>query len=122
MVIIIRNWHGYLSSISEGGWLHFTLRLYLPTMGKQLGRLDSLTFVWQPISEKEKFEFKPVKVHSKIDFGSHPSHSGGIGQILFSFSLQWIRKTDRSMFMAGSGSKSFFKWTIIGLNSEFSFS
>ena len=54
-----------------------------------LDRLDSLTFVWQPILEKKNFEFKPVKLRLKIDFVSHPDHAEGLGrQIYWTISLK----------------------------------
>ena len=38
----------------------------LPAMGKKLGRVNSLTLLWQPVSKKENSEFKPVKLRMKI--------------------------------------------------------
>ena len=42
------------------------LTILLSTMGKYLGRMGSLTLVWQLIYEKEYSEFKPVKLHLKL--------------------------------------------------------
>ena len=38
----------------------------------------SLSFVKQPVL-KEKFEFKPVVIHFKNDFISHPVGGKGVG-------------------------------------------
>ena len=35
-------------------------QLPLQLLGKLEGKLGSLTFVWQPIEERENFDFKPV--------------------------------------------------------------
>ena len=43
-----------------------------------MGRLGSFTLVWQLVKEKEMSEFKPVKLHKKIDHMSHPTHMEGL--------------------------------------------
>ena len=35
--------------------------------------MGSIFLVWQPVKEKENPEFKPVKVHLKIDLVSQPA-------------------------------------------------
>ena len=54
-----------------------------PIMGKCLGRLDSSTLEWQPVLEKENFEFKtsctPLK--KKIDLKSHSACGEGVGYL-----------------------------------------
>ena len=43
------------------------------SMDKLLNKMGSLTFAWQPFQEKENSEFKPFKVHLKIDFVFYPA-------------------------------------------------
>ena len=44
-----------------------------------MGRLDSLTKVWQPVSKKENSEFKPVK----LDLISYPAQAEGFGKYMY---------------------------------------
>ena len=50
-----------------------------PSMGRYWGKLNSLTLSWQPVEEKESCQFKPVKLHLKINIVSHPAHAEGLG-------------------------------------------
>ena len=47
-------------------------------MGKQLGKLGSLTLLGQPVKEKENSEFKLVVFCLKTDLVSHPACGGGV--------------------------------------------
>ena len=55
-----------------------SLLLYLTTLGKLLGRLDSLALARQPVLEKENSEFKPAVLHLKIDLELYPTHGNGV--------------------------------------------
>ena len=48
-------------------------------MGKLLDRLGSSVLLWQPVYEKENFEFESIKLCLKIDFMLHPACGLGVG-------------------------------------------
>ena len=73
--IVLENELDDRSSVLGRGSSHFTQCFYPKEMyttvlslalGKQQGRLSSLILVWQPVSEKENYEFKPAKLHFKL--------------------------------------------------------
>ena len=45
-----------------------------------MGRLGSSALVKQLVSEREKSEFKPVKLCLKIDLVSYPARAEGLGK------------------------------------------
>ena len=60
----------------------WTRAIVLPAICKSLDKLGSLTKVWQLVSEKENFEFKPVKLRIKTDLVSHPDRAEGLGEYI----------------------------------------
>ena len=51
-----------------------------PAMGKLEDRLGSSALERQLVYEKENSEFKPAKLHLKIDFVSYPAWAEGLGK------------------------------------------
>ena len=47
-----------------------------------MGRLGSLTLIWQLVLEKENSKFKPVKLCLKINIVSHPACVKGLGKYI----------------------------------------
>ena len=62
-----------------------------PAMGKYLGKLGCLTLIWQPVKEKENSEFKPIKLHLKIDLVSRPANAEGLinKYIVYVYQVCW---------------------------------
>ena len=52
-----------------------------PAMSKLCGRLGYLIVVGQPVYEKKNFEFKPVKLHIRIDLVSNSACVGRLVNI-----------------------------------------
>ena len=73
MVIVV--WNRYVdmsSNLDETDWIWHSINTFQKGInGNVVGQtryfsLGTLAWVWQPILEKESFEFKPFKIHLKL--------------------------------------------------------
>ena len=114
-----------------------------PATGKQQGRLGSSALVRLLVQGKENSEFKPVKLRLKIDLVSYPARAEGLGKygkeyacnlqntfrlighaltMISQFGITCVVLFTNPSALAGYDTRSIFKQSLTGLNSEFSFS
>ena len=66
------------------------LTVLAPAMERKVNKLGSLSMVWQPVWEKENFEFKPAKLRMKIDIVTHLAEAERLGiHIWWSFEFNF---------------------------------